>query len=52
MAGLRWLLVVLLLAVWLIGVSANWGMIVWALLGAAIVVVLLNIMTVTRRSRS
>lgn len=46
MTGILWLLFIVLLVLWLIGFSVNWGAFIWILLIAAIAVLFLNLISV------
>ncbi len=43
MASLLWVVFVVLLVLWLVGVAVNWGAFIWVLLAAAAVVLILNL---------
>ncbi len=42
MAGILWLLFIVLVVLWLVGFAVNWGAFIWLLLVAAAVVLLIN----------
>ena len=49
--GLLWLLFFVLLVLWLVGFSVNWGAFIWLLLVAAVVILVLNLITAVTRGR-
>ncbi|HEY8491508.1 MAG TPA: DUF5670 family protein [Dehalococcoidia bacterium] len=51
MVGLLWLLFFVLLVLWLVGFSVNWGAFIWLLLVAAVVILVLNLITAVTRGR-
>jgi len=51
MVSLLWLIFAVLLVLWLVGFAVNWGAFVWLLLVAALVVLLLNVISGPRRGR-
>ncbi len=51
MIGLLWLVFLVLLVLWLIGFSVNWGAFIWLLLIAAVVVLLFNVFAGLSRGR-
>lgn len=51
MAGLLWLIFAVLLVLWLVGFAVNWGAFIWLLLVAAVVVLLLNLISGVSRGR-
>jgi hypothetical protein len=51
MLGLLWLLFIILLVLWLVGYAVNWGAFIWVLLIAALVILVFNLFTGTRRGR-
>lgn len=51
MIGLLWLVFLVLLVLWLIGFSVNWGAFIWLLLIAAVVVLLFNVFAGFSRGR-
>jgi hypothetical protein len=51
MASLLWLIFVVLLVLWLVGFAVNWGAFIWLLLIAALVVLVLNLVSGSRSGR-
>jgi hypothetical protein len=51
MAGILWLLFIVLVVLWLVGFAVNWGAFVWLLLIAAAVVLLINLIGAFTGSR-
>lgn len=53
MTGILWLIFIVLLVLWLVGFSVNWGAFIWLLLVVALVVLLINLIgrLTTRRWR-
>ena len=52
MLGLLWLVVLVFLVLWLVGLfAANWGSIVWLFLIIAAIVLLFNLFTGSRSGR-
>lgn len=51
MAGILWLLFIVLLVLWIIGFSVNWGAFIWFLLAAAVIVLLINLVGGLSRGR-
>lgn len=51
MASILWLLFFVLLVLWLVGFSVNWGAFIWLLLVAALVVLVVNVITAAGRGR-
>jgi hypothetical protein len=51
MAGILWLLFIVLVVLWLVGFAVNWGAFVWLLLVAAAVVLLVNLIGAFSGSR-
>ncbi len=43
MAGLLWVVFLVLLVLWLIGFAVNWGAFIWVLLVLAIITLLINV---------
>ncbi len=51
MLGLLWLVFLVLLVLWLVGVAVNWGAFIWVLLIAALAVLIFNLFTGYRAGR-
>jgi hypothetical protein len=51
MMGLLWVVFLVLLVLWLVGFAVNWGAFIWLLLIAALVVLIFNLFTGSRRGR-
>jgi hypothetical protein len=51
MTSLFWLLFIVLLVLWLVGYAVNWGVFIWLLLIAALVVLVINLVSATRTGR-
>jgi len=51
MASVLWLVFVVLLVLWLVGFAVNWGAFIWILLLAALVALVVNLVTATRTGR-
>jgi hypothetical protein len=51
MLGLLWVVFLVLLVLWLVGFAVNWGAFIWVLLIAALVILVFNLFTGTRRGR-
>jgi hypothetical protein len=51
MLGLLWVVFLVLLVLWLIGFAVNWGAFIWVLLIVALIVLLFNLFTGSRRGR-
>jgi hypothetical protein len=51
MTSLFWLLFIVLLVLWLVGYAVNWGAFIWLLLIAALVVLVINLVSATRTGR-
>jgi hypothetical protein len=45
MAGLLWLVFLVLIILWLVGFSVNWGGFIWLLLIFALIALLINVIT-------
>ena len=43
MAGLLWVVFLVLLVLWLVGFAVNWGAFIWVLLVLAVITLLINI---------
>lgn len=48
MASLLWLLFFVLLVLWLVGFAVNWGAFIWLLLIAALVALVVNLVSASR----
>ena len=51
MSSLLWLVFAVLLVLWLVGYAVNWGAFIWVLLLFALVALVVNLVTGTRRGR-
>jgi hypothetical protein len=51
MASLLWLVFLVLLVLWLVGFAVNWGAFIWVLLIAALVALVINLVTASRSGR-
>ncbi|MEX0750838.1 MAG: DUF5670 family protein [Dehalococcoidia bacterium] len=51
MASLLWLVFAVLLVLWLVGFAVNWGAFIWVLLIAALVMLVVNLVSGTRTGR-
>jgi hypothetical protein len=51
MSSLLWLVFAVLLVLWLVGYAVNWGAFIWVLLLFALVALVANLVTGTRRGR-
>jgi hypothetical protein len=51
MASILWLVFAVLLVLWLVGFAVNWGAFVWLLLIAALVLLVVNLVSGTRTGR-
>ena len=51
MIGLLWLVFLVLVVLWVIGVAVNWGAFVWILLAAALIILIANLISGTRYRR-
>jgi len=45
MIGLRWVVFLALVVLWLIGFAVNWGAFIWILLVGAVIVLLINLIS-------
>ena len=51
MIGLLWLIIVVLLVLWIVGLAVNWGAFAWILLIAALVILAVAMVTGPARGR-
>lgn len=51
MASILWLVFAVLLVLWLVGFAVNWGAFVWILLIAALVLLVVNLVSGSRTGR-
>jgi len=51
MTGILWLVFIVLLILWLVGFSVNWGAFIWILLIAALIILLINLVGGVRTNR-
>ena len=51
MIGLLWLIAAILLVLWLVGFAVNWGAFVWVLLIAALVILVVGLVTGPAKGR-
>jgi hypothetical protein len=51
MVSLLWAVFLVLLVLWLVGFAVNWGAFIWVLLIAALVTLIVNLLSVRRTGR-